>query len=266
MAGHTLSDLSLEQFVALPSSRRQTAVMPLGSLEQHGPHLPLGTDLLCAEALARFVADEADAVLVPALPFTWTGSTRTYPIAINIRNQIVINMLEVLFDAVRRAGFRRLALVNWHGGSGASVRAAVSEYFARTRWPVIVLKPRGGSEARERLEPLLKGNHSEASCTLGSLIVLGHEELVEPFMQRIREASAQYELVEVTEDFPMLNLIRSVGMVGHDYAHECRHVAPTPRTDPEAGIAYLKEYARYLVAAVKALEQFEAELEGGTRS
>ena len=85
-------------------------------------------------------------------------------------------------------------------------------------------------------------------------------------MQRIRETSAEYESVEVTEDFPPLDLIRSVGLVGHDYAHECRHVAPTTKTDPEAGIAYLKEYARYLVAAVKALEPFEAELEGGEPS
>jgi creatinine amidohydrolase/Fe(II)-dependent formamide hydrolase-like protein len=237
--------------------------MPLGSLEQHGPHLPLGTDLLCAQALANFVAEQVDGVLLPALPFTWAGGTRTYPVAMNLRNGPVIDMLKSLFDAVRRAGFKRLALVNWHGGSGASIRVAVREYFTATRWPVVVLKPRGGSEARESLAPLLRGNESEASCTLGSLIVLGHADLVEPFMRRVREAAQQYESVEITEDFPALDLIRSYGMIGHDYAHECRHVAPTIKTDPQAGMEYLTAYARHLVSAVKALEQFQEELEGG---
>ena len=93
MAGHTLTDLSLEQLAALPAAAKRVALLPMGSLEQHGPHLPLGTDSIIATSLAKLVAEKTGAMLLPELPFTWAGGTRTYPVAINIHNQVVIDML-----------------------------------------------------------------------------------------------------------------------------------------------------------------------------
>ncbi|MFQ6047891.1 MAG: creatininase family protein [Phycisphaerae bacterium] len=263
MAGVVLSELSLEDLQRLPSGQRELAILPVGSLEQHGPHLPLGTDTLCAEALARLLAERTGGTVLPALPFTWTGGTRAYPVAINISNRVVIGMLESLFDAVRRAGFARLAVVNWHGGSGSSLRIAVREYFCRTGWPVVALKPRSGIEAHKRLSQRLKGNDREASCVLGSLIVLGQGHLVEPLMQRLAEAAAEFEGQRVTEDFAGLAALHAVGLVGHDYAHECRHVFPTLRVDPQAGLEYLRGWADYLAPAVEALGRFQQELAGG---
>lgn len=262
MVGVMLSDIGVEQLAALPQSYRDTAVLPIGSLEQHGPHLPLGTDLLCAQALAKLIADEANAALLPPLPFTWTGGTRTYPVAINIRNRTGIQMLQAVFEAVRCGGFGRLGVVNWHGGIGSGLRIAVREYYMRTRWPVVVLKPRGGSEARARIGRLLGDNQAEGSCVLASLIILGQEQRVAPLMQRIRQAAAEHASTPVTEDFPGLQVLHQAGLVGHDYAHVCRHVAPTLQVDPQAGVAYLREYARHMAAALEALGQFQQDVEG----
>ena len=257
MAGHTLADLSLEQFNALPADARRVALLPMGSLEQHGPHLPLGTDSIIATSLAALVAEKTGAMVLPELPFTWAGGTRPYPVAINIRNQVVIDMLLAVFDGVRRAGFERLALVNWHGGSGSSLRIAVREYFMRTRWPVMILKPQHDAYHGETLVPLLAGNESEASCCLGGLEILGHAELVEPFIAYAAEATAEYEGVEVTDDFAELRQIQQVGMVGHDYSHECRHVQPSTALDAAAGRRYLDGCAERLAEAVRLFAEYD---------
>jgi len=47
----------------------KTVIIPLGSVEQHGPHLPLGTDWIIAQELAKRVSDGAGALVLPVLPF-----------------------------------------------------------------------------------------------------------------------------------------------------------------------------------------------------
>src|SRR5688572_28706086 len=72
MAVHEWRSMSWPAFRALPPDRL-IAVLPLGALEAHGPHLPLGTDIVIAEAMARAGAERLarrgfDVVLLPALP------------------------------------------------------------------------------------------------------------------------------------------------------------------------------------------------------
>ena len=64
-----MSELARQRWSEIPNLPAPLVVIPLGSTEQHGPHLPLGTDTIGAEALARaLVAEREDLVLGPTLP------------------------------------------------------------------------------------------------------------------------------------------------------------------------------------------------------
>jgi mycofactocin system creatininase family protein len=104
-----------------PSISGGLLVVPLGSTEQHGPHLPLSTDTDIAVALARRVPD---AVVAPALPFGSSGEHAGFPGTLSIGQQA----LELLLvELVRSAGetFDRVLLLNGHGGNLDPVRRAV---------------------------------------------------------------------------------------------------------------------------------------------
>ena len=99
-------------------------VVPLGSVEQHGPHLPLITDTAVAGAVAEAAVDRLDgAVLAPALTYGASGEHEDFPGTISIGTEALTGLLvEYGRSACRWAG--RVLIVNGHGGNLDALRAA----------------------------------------------------------------------------------------------------------------------------------------------
>ena len=106
--------------------------VPLGSTEQHGPHLPLGTDSAVAVALARRLAAALPGVLVaPALPYGSAGEHAAFPGTLSI-GAAALELLVV--ELVRSAdAFAGVVLVSGHGGNAEPLAAAVATLRAEGR-------------------------------------------------------------------------------------------------------------------------------------
>jgi mycofactocin system creatininase family protein len=97
-------------------------VVPLGATEQHGPHLPLGTDTTIAVALARGLASARDDVLVaPALPYGSSGEHAGFPGTLSIGREA----LELVLVELGRSWPGRMLFVCAHGGNAEPLAAAV---------------------------------------------------------------------------------------------------------------------------------------------
>jgi mycofactocin system creatininase family protein len=96
-------------------------IVPLGATEQHGPHLPLGTDTVIATAL---VASVRDAVIAPALPYGSSGEHAGFPGTLSI-GQAALQL--VLVELVRSCSFARVLFVSAHGGNAEPLAAAVRQ-------------------------------------------------------------------------------------------------------------------------------------------
>jgi creatinine amidohydrolase len=96
-------------------------VLPLGAIEQHGPHLPVGTDFFQVEALAsRSVAKAAEKVpvcLAPALPFGCSQHHLPFGGTMSLTTETYYRMLLELTTSLVTAGYRRILLLNGHGGN-----------------------------------------------------------------------------------------------------------------------------------------------------
>jgi creatinine amidohydrolase len=98
------------------------AVLPTASLEQHGRHLPVGTDSLLAEAVSREAADRAaergiEAVVFPTI---WTGySPHHVPLGgtVTLEKETMLALLEDVCSSIAELGFDRILMVNGHGGN-----------------------------------------------------------------------------------------------------------------------------------------------------
>lgn len=118
MTGATaLGDLTWPDAEALAD---RILVVPLGSTEQHGPHLPLDTDTRIAQAVAARLADvRADCVVAPALPFGSSGEHQDFPGTISIGTDALATVLcEIGRSALPPAGrFGAVVFVSGHGGN-----------------------------------------------------------------------------------------------------------------------------------------------------
>ncbi|HEY8453015.1 MAG: creatininase family protein [Micromonosporaceae bacterium] len=107
--------------------RSGTAVIPLGSIEQHGPHLPNGTDTFAAELVAREVANLLDAVYVPFGPYGVTPIHAGHPGTVSLRPETFQALLTDVCTEMIAAGVRTVVLVNWHEGNIPSMNAVATE-------------------------------------------------------------------------------------------------------------------------------------------
>jgi creatinine amidohydrolase len=97
-------------------------ILPLGSTEQHGRKGPLGTDHIIPEGLSRDLAESTGTVASPSLPYGVSEHHMAYPGTVTVRPRTYIAYVEDLFESFYRHGFRRIFVINGHGGNIAPLR------------------------------------------------------------------------------------------------------------------------------------------------
>lgn len=113
--------------VAAALGESATVVLPFGSVEQHGPHLPNGTDSIAARVIAAEVADRLGAVLVPFGPYGITPIHAGHPGTISLRRATFEALLTDVCEEMVAMGADRFVLVNWHEGNIAAMDAVATE-------------------------------------------------------------------------------------------------------------------------------------------
>jgi creatinine amidohydrolase len=93
------------------------ALIPVGSIERHGPHLPMGCDTLVAERVAAEVAAVEPVVVLPVMAYTYVPQPMMQPGAINIKSSLLLSFLATVLDEVHRNGFGKIVLMHSHGGN-----------------------------------------------------------------------------------------------------------------------------------------------------
>lgn len=143
--------LTWEEVGALRKSSMDMAILPVGSTEQHGPHLSLNVDTLSAETVAKAVSARTGVPVLPALPYgaAW-GHTAHWPGTLSLSpatvTQAVVEIGEWLLQA---SGFTRLLLLNGHVTNAAPLRVALETL--RFRHPEMRVALRGLWEISPRV-------------------------------------------------------------------------------------------------------------------
>jgi len=113
----------------------RVVVLPLGSLEQHGHHLPLLTDSYIGSEIARRAeAELRDSALF--LPTLWIGAShhhRAFPGTVSLGNELYIRVISDILESLIDGGFRRIFLLNAHGGNITPARVALYDTQLRHR-------------------------------------------------------------------------------------------------------------------------------------
>jgi creatinine amidohydrolase len=121
--------------ISKASAARWIAVLPLAATEQHGPHLPVGTDVMIAQAyLARvreLLPDTAPVSFLPLQPVGISTEHIDYPGTLTLPTEVALKTWMALGESVARAGVKKLVMVTSHGGNSAAMTLVAQDLRAK---------------------------------------------------------------------------------------------------------------------------------------
>ncbi len=114
-----MEELTAPDFVKAVEKSQKTCIIPIGVMEKHGAHLPLGTDLYMSREYALRAAAKEYAVVYPWYYFSQINEARHQPGTIAYSPELIWKMLQETLDELNRNGFEKIIIVNGHGGNNA---------------------------------------------------------------------------------------------------------------------------------------------------
>jgi len=124
-------EMTAPELVKAVDVTKGVCIIPLGSLEKHGDHLPMGTDNFLIHQKAVLASKIEPVVVFPTVMFTENCEAKNNPGAIAVEPDLYFRLLENLCDEVARNGFKKIILVNGHGGNRFFLRFFVQTILGK---------------------------------------------------------------------------------------------------------------------------------------
>lgn len=134
-------------------------ILPIGILEKHGPHVPIGSDLIQVREWSARATKKEYAVVFPDYFYGQINEARHQPGTFSLPERIVWDLLEATCDEIARNGFKKIVIINGHGGNPELIR-----YFIQTRlekqrdYAVFFFEPKSDSAYVRQLSALHKSD------------------------------------------------------------------------------------------------------------
>jgi creatinine amidohydrolase len=207
--------------------RDALVILPVGSIEQHGPHLPVEVDSMLGETVAlRAAAKLASREPVLVLPMLWTGLSEhhmSFGGTITLELPTFTAVIEDICRSVVRHGFRRIVLLNGHGGNDNALRVCADTVGPKLGVPIIEMTY--WYAAAEPIAALLEKQQSlrhacEAETSM--MMALRPELVAEDRIPLVAQANRTPELADIVGGgvyrWRSLGAMSSAGVIGHPEA------------------------------------------------
>jgi creatinine amidohydrolase len=229
------------------------ALLPVGCVEMHGPHQPIGTDTLVAKAAALKIAEIADAIVLPEIHYTWAGSTDGFAGTISIPPEMARELVECVARRALAGGFARLAIISIHAPNRMVMGLAARRLFEQLGKPVPYIDAYEpvGKEAAD----LFAGDYrqgKEASLVLAAMQTLGLGELYDEKDAAVDDAAPA---------FPASFHALRPTIVGYYMQDPRQHACPSSLISTERGMRFLDLQAAAYGDIFKRIGDYEKDVQ-----
>ncbi|MHC4712390.1 MAG: creatininase family protein [Planctomycetota bacterium] len=235
--------------------RTSTVILPVGTVEMHGRHMPMGCDGFISEALAVRLADKIDAAVAPTLHYSFTGANSKVPGGASVPFSSSIEFVKEVVKGLINAGFRKVFLISVHYPNRMAFGVVAREIFELTKVPVVNIHLDILFDPDTLREVLGSDDDALAEATLlaGALRILGREHLIDT-------ASWPDEQLVPPGPESLIRLTR-IGSVGFYYPSERAHQPSRAGVEAAKGVEIIERAADKLAPAAGDLDDYIKYLE-----
>ena len=240
-------ELTAPDFIKAVELSGKTCIIPLGIMEKHGAHLPLGTDLILAREISARAAEKEYCIVFPPYYVGQIFEARHQPGTMAYSNELMWKMLQETCDEIHRNGINKIILVNGHGGNNSFLPFFCQSQLASKRdYAVILFQPDTGEETMEEIAKLKKtGPDMHAGEDESSMVIAIRPDLVHADRAASQSGEDQARL---SVPFGYTGIWWYARFPNH-YAGDGSHV------DTRIGELYLESDADQLVELIRYLKE-----------
>jgi creatinine amidohydrolase len=152
-------ELTASDWAKAQEKAAYTCILPIGILEKHGPHVPLGSDLIQVREWSARATKKEYAVVFPDFFYGQIYEAKHQPGAFALPSRVVWDLLDATCDEIARNGFKKIVIVNGHGGNPQLLRFFVQSQLERRRdYVVYFYDPKPDPAAMEKISRLRKSD------------------------------------------------------------------------------------------------------------
>jgi creatinine amidohydrolase len=222
-------------------------VLPIASMEQHGPHLPVGVDTILCEGVCKAAAERVQDAPIVVAPTLWCGMAEhhmafggTFTFDIPTYRAVLLALL----TSLKRHGFRRVAIVNGHGGNIAALTAFLPDFARETGLNIVATTY--FELAQAAMQPFMQDQTSVLhACEVETSLMMvlapetvRHERLPEAF--GMIDVDPRALMRPLTARYRPFKDMTATGVIGD-----------ARRASPEKGHAFLDACAETLAALLR---------------
>jgi creatinine amidohydrolase len=122
-------ELTATDFPKALDKSSETCILPFGILEKHGPHSPIGTDLIHVREWAARATKQEYAVVFPDYFYGQINEARQQPGTFALPSRVIYDLLEATCDEIARNGFKKIVILNGHGGNPEFIRFFMQSFL-----------------------------------------------------------------------------------------------------------------------------------------
>ncbi len=150
-------ELTSPDFVRAVQDSGGTCVIPMGILEKHGPHMPLGTDLLTVREVVLRAARAEYVIVFPPYYFGQIFEARQQPGTVAYSQKLMWDLLQETCDELSRNGIKKIILVSGHGGNNSFLPYfCQSQLAARRDYALYLFQPERDADAQAEIQKMRK--------------------------------------------------------------------------------------------------------------
>lgn len=159
-------ELTGPDFIAAIQQAKNTCLLPFGILEKHGPHLPLGTDLLDVRYASLHAAEQEYAVVFPEYYFGQIFEARHEPGTVAYSAHLQLELLQETTAEMARNGCKKIIIVNGHGGNNSLLPYFAQSQMASPRdYAVYVYQASSNAPGRPKMKSTTDGHAGESETS-----------------------------------------------------------------------------------------------------
>lgn len=141
------------------AASNHTCILPIGILEKHGPHVPIGSDLIQVREWSARATKKEYAVVFPDFFYGQINEARHVPGSFALPERVVWDLLEATCDEIARNGFDKIVIINGHGGNPQMIRYFIQTRLEKARpYAIYFFEPNSDSSFRRQLNAVHKSD------------------------------------------------------------------------------------------------------------